>query len=758
MHSRASRQGRGRPRRRNPLRLDALRHLNRPENWRVRNKLTAVVLIPGLLAGAMAVVSLSHTVADADDFQDFSDMARLQQPALHLVHALQDERDATAVFIAGRRSADRPQPQRTAVDTATTAYHRAAADMDTSDDPHYGALLKAVSRELRSLPALRASVDQATLTQSSILANYSTAIRRLMELGSGLASHNGDSKAASQLRSLNALSQALENTSRVRATLNSVIATGTFLIGQYPDFASAVAHQTESVQEFKTTASRDHQHLYADTVKGADVSTAQAMQERVGEQAQATRINADLDAWRKVSDRKLTLMREVETKILAEVVTTSSHAHAARESAALWGAVGLVTVFGVTGWVVTAVVQSMTRPLKKLRLSALHVAHERLPEALTLLRQADLGRLDDYQATPTQVISRDEIGEVAKAFDAMQDAAVTLVKDQAALRTHINGLFIHLSRRNQDLVGKLLREIGDLEQQENNPDHLARLFRLDHLATQMLRTDDSLLVLAGSDIGRPWEQPMPLADILLAASAEVDQYTRIQCRPMVSADITAEAVTDLVHLLAELMQNATDFSGAHSPVTVTCHASVDRPDELVITIDDEGAGMTPTQLDTVNHRLTSVRSMDPHAGQSMGLFVIGRLAAKHGVRVRLASRPRHGTTALVHLPRTLLATPDRDGGTGHDEPSFTGGPAAQHGAAVPATPEPLAGRSVGSPGPGASFGEDTAPVFASSQEWLAQRRITRSMHDASAPLSPDPIPTPEDFGTAATPSTAKGIL
>ncbi|NWF27401.1 sensor histidine kinase [Streptomyces sp. PKU-EA00015] len=726
----------------------------RPENWRVRHKLTAVVLFPGLLAAAMAVVSISHTIGDANDHRRFSEMARLQQPALDLVRALQDERDVTASFIRGRRKVvdTDPREQRAEVDTAVAAYRSAAAGIDTTDDPQLDTVLQDITRELRSLPALRTSVDRANLTQSSILANYTTAIRRLLDIGPALASRNGGDAAASHVRSLNALSRATENTSRVRASLNSVLTTRTFLVGQFPDFAGTVARQQESINQFMTTASTKQRSLYADTVKGAPVSTAHAIQERATEQAQSPRIDVDPAAWRRASSHKITLMREVEAEILADLVAVSSEAHASRESVALWSAAGMAAVFATTGWVITAVVRSLTRPLARLRMSALEVANERLPEALTRLRQADVDDLDGYRSTPTGVASDDEIGEVAEAFDAVQNAAVALIRDQAALRAHINGMFIHLSRRNQQRVGRLLTEIGDLEQHERDPDHLARLFRLDHLATQMLRTDESLLVLAGSDTGRIWEQPMPLADIMLAAGAEVEQYTRIDYRPLVTADMAADAVTDLVHLLAELMENATDFSGADTRVTVTCGMAPDRPSDLLVSIQDHGTGMAPEHLAAVNQRLASASSLDPSAGRSMGLIVVGRLAAKHGIHVHLVSGVQRGTTALVRIPASLLTAR-------HD-----GAPATHEQCPPPADrpvsrSEPARLSSPGTDGDhvfprGTPHSTDSAPAFSSPQEWLTQRRFAQRLHSGDTP-APCPLPPAR---SGSTPPDTEGHL
>lgn len=706
----------------------------------MRNKLMAVVLVPSLLAGMMTTISLVRTLDDAHDYEQFSDLARFHRPVFGLVRALQDEREVTASFIAGgRKSAGSdPRRERAVSDRATTAYLKAAADVDATDDPQLQASLDAISRELRRLPELRTSVDRAGLTQSSILADYTSAVRRLMDLGPTLAAHNGGSKAGAQVRALNALSQAVENTSRVQATLNGVLTTRTFLVGQFSDFAGAVARQQQSVADFRAVADKEQQDVYANTVTGASVSTAQAIQDRVIEQAQASRLDVELATWQKASSRKVSSMRQAESHVLDDLIATSSRAQASQQTAALWGTAGILAVFALTGWMVVVVVRSMTRPLRQLRAAAMDVADNRLPEALDRLRQADLDDLGDYRATPTEVTSKDEIGEVAEAFDAVQNAAVALVKGQAALRAHINGMFLHLSRRNQQLVGKLLTEIGDLEQNEPDPDQLARLFRLDHLATQMQRTDESLLVLAGNDSGRTWDQPMPLANILLAAGAEVEQYTRIDCQPAVSADIAAHAVTDLVHLLAELMENATHFSGPGSRVLVTCRTASDRFSDLVVSVQDCGFGMAPEHLAKVNRRLAYAGTWDPEADQSMGLFVVGRLAAKHAIRVDLVSAPSSGTTALVRIPQALLAVPPAAHSDVHEH-----------------VPPPMA--SDDEPGgTGALPGTDSAPVFASREEWLAQRRLTQDARSGDAPSHPRSSPRRSDGDAPGSSPIAEG--
>lgn len=640
----------------------------------------------------------------------------------------------TAGFIANRKTLDiNPREQRLSVNSAAVEYEQAVSGIDAANDPELSAFIQTVAADLHNLPALRRSVDEANLTQSSIIATYTSTINRLMELGPMIGTRNSDVEAVAQVRSLNALIRVVENTSRVRAELNSALTTGTFLLGEFSNYVGAVARQQESVDDFLGSAGEAQQVTYADTVKGESVSSTQAIQDRVSEQSDISRFDVDPATWNKVSTHKIELMREVENQLLEDLIVLSNRAQESRQSTALWGTVGLLAVFLATAWLVIAVVRSMAHPLRTLRVSALEVANQYLPQALARLRQADLDDLRAFGAKPIEVKSKDEFGDVAEAFDAIQNAAATLVRDQIALRKYINSSFIHLSRRNQNLVSKLLAEIGDLERDEGDPDRLARLFRLDHLATQMLRTDESLLVLAGSDTGRMWPKPMPLADILLAASAEVEQYTRIDCRPMSDTAIVAGVVTDLVHLLAELMENATVFSSTRSRVTVTCEWTTTRND-LVVNIHDEGSGILAEQLAALNHRLATTSSLDPAGGGGMGLLVVGRLAAKHGINVRLIHSSRRGTAALVRIPRELISLQNFNETYGPKTLDTRLANQRTLNGTAAAPPESSRSLLPGTVDPISS--EGGRPIFESAQEWLAHRRFTDGLHlDSTHALS-----------------------
>ncbi|OXY95587.1 hypothetical protein BEK98_15695 [Streptomyces diastatochromogenes] len=226
--------------------------------------------------------------------------------------------------------------------------------------------------------------------------------------------------------------------------------------------------------------------------------------------------------------------------------------------------------------------------------------------------------------------------------------AAQLAVEEALLRSKVNAMFINLSHRSHGLIEGQLSLLAELESREADPDRLESLFKLDHLATRMRRNCENLLVLAGEEPGRSWTQPVALVDVLRAAASEVEQYERIELAAVPTAAIAGRVVTDLVHLLAELLENATSFSSPQTRVKVTGHALPDG--RAMIEIHDSGLGLTAEDLAEINERLASPPSMDVSVAHRMGLFVVGWLSQRHGIRIQLRPSGTGGTTALVMLP------------------------------------------------------------------------------------------------------------
>ncbi len=330
--------------------------------------------------------------------------------------------------------------------------------------------------------------------------------------------------------------------------------------------------------------------------------------------------------------------------------------------------------------VVLVVARSLIRPLRVLRDSALKVAHEDLEREITRVRAGD-----ESPPEPLPVHTTEEIGQVAHAVDELHTQALLLAGDESRLRLLVNDMFETMSRRNRSLVDQQLSLIDRLERNEEDPERLDSLFRLDHLAARMRRNGANLLVLAGAQASRADQRSgVPLSSIIHAAASEVEDYRRVETSMVPDCTIGGAASGDIVHLLAELVDNALRYSPPASPVRVSAGFRSDGA--ILLQIVDVGLGMTDGDRRIANMRLRAGGEVTPDSARHMGLFVVGRLADRHGIRVRLRGssieEARSGTTAEVYLPATVLAGTDAGPSVPHE-------PAAAAPAIVP-PPEPLA--------------------------------------------------------------------
>jgi signal transduction histidine kinase len=314
-------------------------------------------------------------------------------------------------------------------------------------------------------------------------------------------------------------------------------------------------------------------------------------------------------------------------------------------------AVLAIIVALVVTWLIS---RSITQPLRSLTSQAKEMAEHRLPDAVLDILETPLG--DNVQVPhiePVTVRTRDEVADVADALNTVQDSALDLAVEQAVLRRNIADSFVNLGRRNQNLLGRQLDFITELESNETDPDTLASLFRLDHLATRMRRNAESLLVLAGIDPPRKWAAPVRLTDVIRAALGEVEDYQRVTVRGVEPATILGSAAADLAHLIAEFIENALTFSPPDQNVDIRGRH---RPDGYTLAIIDSGLGMPPADIAQANRRLAGAESFTIAPSKYLGHYVAGNLAARHGIHLQLDNSPGNGITATIDLPPTLLTT------------------------------------------------------------------------------------------------------
>ncbi|RSS54469.1 ATP-binding protein, partial [Streptomyces sp. WAC06614] len=287
--------------------------------------------------------------------------------------------------------------------------------------------------------------------------------------------------------------------------------------------------------------------------------------------------------------------------------------------------------------------------LVSLRNTALEIAHRKLPDAMERLRTGE--ELDVTAEAPPGRPADDEVGQVGEALATVHRAALGAAVERAELADGISGVFVNLARRSQVLVHRQLTLLDSMERRADDPAELGDLFRLDHLTTRMRRHAESLIILSGAAPGRAWRLPVPLTNVVRAAVSEIEDYPRVEVGRLAEAAVVGAAVADLTHLLAELIENAAQFSPPHTKVRVTGEPVGAG---YVLEVEDRGLGMGPQTLTEANRRIEQSEALDLFDSDRLGLFVVSRLSARHGVKVHLRTSPYGGTTAVVLLPTALL--------------------------------------------------------------------------------------------------------
>jgi signal transduction histidine kinase len=361
-------------------------------------------------------------------------------------------------------------------------------------------------------------------------------------------------------------------------------------------------------------------------------------------------------AWDKGNAAKLAAMQSTEQFVAGNIVTRATQLQQAAQRTALTYIIITVAVLLIVLAAALFVARSLVLPLRRLRAGALDIASVQLPERVRLLSE-NPESAGSMTVAPINVASRDEIGQVARAFDQVHSEAVRLAGDQALLRSSFNAMFVNLSRRSQTLIERLARMIDNLEQHEDDPERLGSLFSMDHLVTRMRRNSENLLLLAGHDNPRKWSEAIPLADVARAATSEIEQYNRVTLNMTPDISLVGQAVSDVVHLLAELIENATIFSPKDTPVQVTMQYLASGG--VLIEVSDKGIGVSEARLEEMNWRLDNPPTIDVSVSRHMGLFAVARLAERHGVRVRLRPALPQGLSALVWLPDSLIERTSR---------------------------------------------------------------------------------------------------
>ncbi len=656
------RQGRGRPGNR------------MMRNWRVRSRLVLLITIPVATAVALGGASIVSSWQSAVANQRTETLAIASTKICQLTYQIEAERDAIIWDIAARANvrADRVGGGPLKADEGIAADQRVYAKQEIADTNGWIKTVRdqleqlgagypqdvqidahAVVSTLQGLDALRNQALYTPVPATDVLNEYRSIIQVLLAFDDQVAQSSSDPQLASTARALASISRyEFEDSVQRAIVMYGLTYRGGLNNELYSDFTGSVANQAADSTEFQNFASTTQINAFSSDLSSsledrvlADESAVTAHPSAV---ASLPIVNSDW--WGDMSDAILQTHHFEEYLANSAVARAQDLRKRAIVSAIIVGSIILLVLL-VSLLFTIFVGRSMVRPLRRLRAGALEVAGVRLPETVRRMNEAD-GENVPVDVEPIDVESSDEIGEVARAFDQVHREALRLAATEAALRGNVNAMFVNLSRRSQSLVERQIRLIDELEQGEQDADRLASLFQMDHLATRMRRNSENLLVLAGHESSRRWNQPVPLVDVLRAAISEIEQYERVMLNIQPGISVRGPAVNDVVHLIAELAENATSYSSADTPVSVSGHLL--GSGGVLLDITDEGVGMGSEEMAHANWRLDNPPVVDVAVSRRMGLFVVARLAARHGIRVRLRPATGNGLTALVWLPDEVI--------------------------------------------------------------------------------------------------------
>ncbi|MDX2681982.1 sensor histidine kinase [Streptomyces sp. NY05-11A] len=633
----------------------------RAERWRirprtVRAKIVCLLMVPvvSLLAlWAYATVSTAQNVAGLRQSQRVD--SEVRAPVAAAVAALQAERAAAV------RYATAPAPGRTGdLKALADRTDRAVAELRLGDDSTVAdaqELPKGVAQRLESfvsraggLASVRTAVLDGRTGWEETYGRYTSTISAAFSVGGALSGIQ-DAELGSDARVLLEFSRAGEALSQEDVVLAGARRAGRLDGQRLRLFTGAVATRRTLTESAVADLRGPERTAWQSLAAGSAYAALAATEDKVlaeGPGAKAITA-APASTWDQAHARVQSGMRTIEADAGRGVADRADPF-----TRGLLTAAGAAVLLGLAAVVASLVIsvrigRGLVVELVSLRNSALEIARRKLPEAMRKLRAGE--EIDVRAEAPPGPPSEDETGQVAEALSTVHRAALRAAVERAELASGISGVFVNLARRSQVLVHRQLSLLDSMERRSDDPNELSDLFRLDHLTTRMRRHAESLIILSGAAPGRAWRMPVSLTNVVRAALSEVEDYARVEVRQLPEAAVIGTAVADLTHLLAELVENAAQFSPPHTRVRVTGEPVGNG---YAVEVEDRGLGMGKETLTDANRRIAQSEALDLFDSDRLGLFVVSRLAARHGIKVHLRTSPYGGTTAVVLLPTALL--------------------------------------------------------------------------------------------------------
>jgi signal transduction histidine kinase len=623
----------------------------------IRSKLVLLLLVPLLSLTALWAFSASITLGPGLSLVHVTTLVDFAKMSDSLTTALQDERRAAAVQAARPTVANLRDfaAKRRATDDAKTAYFKTAdsSEIRSAIKPQAVDDIAAYRLDIEKLDNVRGQLPRGGGSVPGVMSAYTTALTASYQVTASTIITFGDADFARKSNDVLDFARARDALSQEDAVMAAMLAHGGMMTAQeHARFAEALGVQRYEYAQVIPKLSPTLRSRYAGVVASPAFVRMRGIENRIANQTHhGAAMHVMPEQWQAATSQ---VLKQQQAILLsgADELSTAGQPIAIR----ILGQLAATALFGLIAVVASLLIsvrisRSLIRELTALRHSAREVAEQRLPAVVRRLRQGE--QIDVDAEIMSSTYKTREIAQLGAAFGSVQRTAMEEAVGESRMRTGIRDVFVNLARRSQALLHRQLKLLDGMERRADDPDELERLFQLDHLATRMRRHAEGLIILSGSTPGRNWRRPVPMVDVMRAAIAEVEDYPRVTVMPMPDAALSGPAVADVVHLVAELVENATLYSPPHTEVRISAeHVS----NGYVVEIDDRGLSMSPEDLQSANQRLSDPPEFDLSDSARLGLFVVGRLARRHGIRVSLRVSPYGGTTGIVLLPGDLVIT------------------------------------------------------------------------------------------------------
>ncbi|MFI6237955.1 nitrate- and nitrite sensing domain-containing protein [Micromonospora sp. NPDC050784] len=583
--------------------------------------------------------------------------SKVYTPSEPLLQELQVERRLTQAYLSNPEAA-----QRTALEAEQRKTAELAADfadsvrdwqVDIAGSSALDTQLGLTIAQVNALQQTRAEVLDRKIDRIAAAEAYTGAIESIFQIYDVTGSLD-DKQIAGEAAALIQLNRMKELISQEDALLSGLFGNGRMSGAEYARYVALVGSERFLGEETRVRLADADQRRYQQLVEGEAFTRLRAVQDSIIREGRpSTQLPVGAEQWRGTVEP---VLAEVNDAVTAggEGIVGRATGVAVMVVVRLVLATGLGLLAVIASVVVSiTTARNLLRQLDRLREAAWQLADERLPRVVERLGRGE--EVDVATEAPPLEFGTDEIGQVGKAFNAVQETALRTAVEQADLRRNVREVFLSLARRTQALVHRQLTLLDAMERREHDAEELEDLFRVDHLATRMRRNAENLIVLSGSTPGRAWRRNVPMVDVVRGAVAEVEDYTRVNVLPLGPVSLAGRAVGDVIHLLAELIENGLSFSPPHTTVEVRGQLVSNG---FAIEIEDRGLGMSEEDLAAANHRIVDQSELNLANAARLGLYVVSRLTERHGVRVRLKESAYGGTTAVVLIPLELVTEAD----------------------------------------------------------------------------------------------------